>query len=130
MHITGASGAGTTTLAKALSEKYGYTHLDTDDFFWEETNPPFVSKRERAERQELLRQAIQACETCVISGSLTEWGDVFIPLFQLVIYVQTQTDVRIQRLRERAFLRFGSRICKGGDMAEAHQRSCYGRRKP
>jgi len=121
VHITGASGAGTTTLAKALSEKYGYTHLDTDDFFWEETEPPFTLKRERVARQALLWQAIQACEACVISGSLTEWGDVFLLTFQLVIYVQTQTDVRIARLREREFLRFGERILQGGDMAEAHQ---------
>lgn len=31
-HIFGASGRGTTTLAKAIHETFGHIHLDTDDF--------------------------------------------------------------------------------------------------
>ena len=122
IHITGASGAGTTTLAKAISQKYGHTHLDTDDFFWEKTDPPFVLKRDTESRQKLLKNAIDSCDTCVISGSLTGWGDIFIPLFQLLIYVHTQTEVRLQRLHERELQRFENRILPGGDMAEEHQK--------
>ena len=35
-----ASGSGTTTLRRALKEKYEYAHFDTDDYFWIPTNPP------------------------------------------------------------------------------------------
>ena len=122
IHITGASGAGTTTLAKAISRKYGHIHLDTDDFFWEKTDPPFVQKRDTEFRQELLKNAIASCDTCVISGSLTEWGDIFIPLFQLLIYVHTPTEVRLKRLHERELQRFGNRILPGGDMADEHKK--------
>ena len=31
IHILGASGSGTTTLGKEISEKWGHTHLDSDD---------------------------------------------------------------------------------------------------
>ena len=34
IHILGASGSGTTTLAQALSTVLHNTHLDTDDYFW------------------------------------------------------------------------------------------------
>jgi len=121
VHITGASGAGTTTLAKALNEKFGYSHFDTDDFFWEQTNPPFTQKREPKERQTLLAKAIDVADRCVISGSLTGWGDIFIPRFDLVIYVFAPTTTRIKRLQEREFQRFGDRILLGGDMFEEHQ---------
>ncbi len=32
LHIFGASGSGTTTLARALAKRCGWLHLDTDDF--------------------------------------------------------------------------------------------------
>lgn len=34
IHIFGASGSGTTTLAEKISRELGYFHLDTDDYFW------------------------------------------------------------------------------------------------
>jgi len=121
IHITGASGSGTTTLAKAICEKYGHTHLDSDDFFWEQTDPPFTVKRPVAERQQLMSDAMDACAKCVISGSLTGWGDVFIPDFELVIYLETPTKVRLKRLEKREAERFGGRILPGGDMEDEHQ---------
>ena len=121
IHITGASGAGTTTLAEAICQKHGHTHIDSDDYFWEQTDPPFVKKRPVEMRQELLKKSIISCDTSVISGSLTGWGDIFIPDFQLVIYVYTPVDIRLKRLRERELQRFGNRILPGGDMVINHQ---------
>jgi adenylate kinase family enzyme len=62
IHILGASGSGTTTLGKAICERYGYTHLDTDDFFWLPTDPKFTMKREPSERRRLLSKAIDKAE--------------------------------------------------------------------
>lgn len=42
IHILGASGSGTTTLARALAVKTGYAHFDTDDYFWLPTKVPFT----------------------------------------------------------------------------------------
>jgi hypothetical protein len=42
VHIFGASGAGTSTLGRALGERLALAHLDTDDFFWMPTDPPFT----------------------------------------------------------------------------------------
>ena len=33
IHIFGASGSGTTTLGKKISEELGYSFMDTDDYF-------------------------------------------------------------------------------------------------
>ncbi len=121
IHILGASGSGTTTLAKAISGYYGFLHLDADDFFWEKTNPPFTRKRAYANRQTLMAEAIAGAEKCVISGSMEGWGNIFIPQLELVIYVHTPTEVRIERLRRREREKFGSRILPGGDMYENHE---------
>jgi adenylate kinase family enzyme len=120
IHIVGASGAGTTTLGQALEKEYGYIWLDTDGYFWEQTDPPFVRSLPHEERVKRMNAAITDNPKCVISGSLCGWGDVFIPLFNLVVFVDTPTDVRIERLQKREYERFGDRIRKGGDMYENH----------
>ena len=47
IHILGASGTGTTTLASAIAAKHGHRHLDIDDFFWVPTDPPYREIRPR-----------------------------------------------------------------------------------
>lgn len=120
IHIFGASGSGTTTLARALHDALGLTHLDTDDYFWLPTDPPFTQKRPVPERLSMMEQDIDASTGAVISGSLTDWGDVLIPRFTLAIRMVTDTAVRLERLHAREYARFGSRILPGGDMHSEH----------
>ena len=41
IHIMGASGAGVTTLGRALADTLGLPHHDTDDYYWRPTDPPY-----------------------------------------------------------------------------------------
>ena len=120
IHIFGASGSGTTTLAKAISERFGYVHMDTDDYFWMPTEPMFLQKRPPKDRVRMMKEDIKKYKNVVISGSLCGWGDELIPDFDLAIRVETDTETRLSRIREREFRRFGERVRKGGDMYEAH----------
>lgn len=122
IHILGASGCGTTTLAAALAPRPGAAHLDTDDYFWESTEPPFQTPRPRGERQRLLARDLDAHAAWVLSGSLCGWGDVFIPRFERVVFLRVPTEVRLARLRERELARFGqAALAPGGAMHENHR---------
>ncbi len=121
IYIFGASGAGTTALGRFICGKTGYFFMDTDDYLWQPTNPPFTDKRESVERLRLMRNDIDSHENVVISGSLSGWGDPLIPEFTLAIRVNTDTELRLQRLVKREHDRFGTRIDKGGDMYEIHR---------
>ncbi len=121
IHIYGASGSGTTTLAKYISEKLNYAFMDTDDYFWKPTNPPYREKRNVSERLELMKKDIAKSDKVIISGSLVDWGDELIHLFTFVIRLNTATDIRIKRLKRREYEHFGSRIEAGGDMYDNHQ---------
>lgn len=120
IHVVGASGSGTTTLGKAIRAYAGHLHLDTDDYYWLPTDPPFTAKREIAERQSLLKADMAKTDKCVITGSLCGWGDIFMLSFDLVVYIETPTDIRINRIKQRELERFGNRILPGGDMHEEH----------
>ena len=120
IHIFGASGSGTSTIGKALSETLGLKWMDTDDYFWMPTDPKFTLKRPKEERLELMRADIEGAQGAVLSGALTDWGDSLRPLFTLAIRVNTDTAVRIERIRKREAARFGERIAPGGDMHAQH----------
>lgn len=121
IHIYGASGSGTSTLGRALSDAMGLVLMDSDDYFWLPTDPPFTTKRPIDERLALMRADIATADRgVVISGSLTGWGDPLMPLFTCAIRLVTPTAVRLERLRQREYARFGARILEGGDMHEAH----------
>ena len=65
IHIFGASGSGTTTLARCIAERWGFVHLDSDDFFWLPTDPPYTHKRPIDERVPLMRAQIERADTVV-----------------------------------------------------------------
>lgn len=121
IHIYGAAGSGTSTLGRKVSEALGYKFMDTDDYFWLPTNPPYTTRRDVTERLRMMKNDIENAENVVISGSLVDWGDELILYFTLVIRLYTDTAVRIDRIRKREREKLGSRIEPGGDMYEHHQ---------
>lgn len=120
IHIYGASGSGTSTLGRKISEELGYKFMDTDDYFWLPTNPQYTTKRSKEERLALMKKDIYEADNVVISGSLTDWGDELIPLFTLAVRLVTDTETRIDRLKRREKQKFGERIMPGGDMYTNH----------
>ncbi len=120
IHIYGASGSGTSTLGKYIRDMLGYFYMDTDDYYWQPTNPPYTKKRNIAERLAMIKSDFEKADKVVISGSLVDWGDELIPLFTLVIRLKTDTNIRIERLKRREREHFGSRIDFGGDMYQDH----------
>lgn len=122
IHIYGASGSGTSTIGKYISDKCGFYFMDTDNYFWQATNLPYTIKRDVSERLSMMRKDINEHEKVVIAGSLVDWGDELISLFSLAIRVETDTNIRIERLMRREQEHFGNRIDIGGDMYENHQK--------
>ena len=120
IHIYGASGSGTSTLGRKISEELGYKFMDTDDYFWLPTNPKYTTKRSKEERFALMKKDILENENVVISGSLADWGDELIPLFTLAIRLVTDTEIRLKRIKQRERDKFGERIAPGGDMYQQH----------
>jgi len=106
--VTGASGSGTTTLARALAEHLRWTHLDLDDYYWLPTSPPFRAKRDARERLRGCLGDLQAARDAVVSGSLVGWGEDLENGFDLVVFLYLSSAIRVARLRARETERFGT----------------------
>lgn len=105
--VTGASGAGQTTLACALANRLGCTTYDSDDFFWIPTNPPYREKRTSIDRHDFLLSALRQHSRFVLSGSIVGWGRELETSFDLIVFLYVQPDIRMSRIRKREIARFG-----------------------
>jgi len=114
IHITGASGAGVTSIGRAVADALAIPHHDTDDYFWQPTSPPYQKARERADRLRLMHEVFLPRAEWVISGSLAGWGDAIIPTFDLVVFLITPREIRLQRLRTREAKRYGTDAVAAG----------------
>jgi adenylate kinase family enzyme len=109
IHVVGASGSGATTLGRALADALALPHHDTDDYFWLPTTPPYREQRPAADRLQLMREMFLPRADWVLSG-----GEELLPYFDLVVFIKTPREVRLQRLRAREATHFGAEVVAPG----------------
>ncbi len=123
VHVLGAAGSGTTTLGRAVADQLGCLHVDNDTYFWLPTDPPFQQTRDREERVALLGADLERHDAWVLSGSVCGWGDVFIPLFDLVVFLWVPPATRLARLMARERHLFGDEaLAPGGWMHDTNRK--------
>ena len=105
--ITGASGAGTTTLGRALADKWSVPHADVDDYFWLPTSPPYTDIRPADERLSLMNAVFVPRHSWILSGSLMGWGDSLIEKLDGVVFLTVDPEIRLERLKRREAARSG-----------------------
>ncbi|MEE1944933.1 AAA family ATPase [Pedobacter sp. KR3-3] len=110
LHIFGASGSGVTTLGQALAKQLDIPYLDSDDFFWEVSSPPFTIKRNQALRNEMVQQAYRQTKHWVLGGSIINWGENVFPPFDLIVFLCLPPAIRLERLKARELERYGDVI--------------------
>lgn len=99
VHITGASGTGTTTLGRALAGRLRIPHFDSDDYYWIPTVPPFRIKRDPATRDARLAEDLASFDAWIWSGSALSWAVE--PALTLCVFLTVPRELRIERLRAR-----------------------------
>lgn len=105
IHVMGASGSGTSTLARGLANAFDSQAFDTDDFYWKPTDPPFTDKRPVADRIALMQEVFLPRRDWILSGSFTSWGAPIVPRLTHVIFLALPGAKRLARLRKRERLR-------------------------
>lgn len=105
LHVTGASGSGTTTLARALADAWSVPHADADDYFWVPTDPPYVTKRTPVERVALMEEVFLPREGWVLSGSMLGWDDDVLSRCDAVVFLTLDSEERLRRIESRERVR-------------------------
>ncbi len=120
IHVTGASGSGTSTLARGLADAFDSQAFDTDDFYWRPTDPPFREKRRIAERLALMEELFLPRRDWILSGSFTSWGAPIVPRLTHAIFLTLPAARRLARLRKRERMRVDQTVAGTRDWRVAN----------
>src|ERR1043165_5162205 len=101
IHIFGSSGSGVTSLGKALGQTLQTPYFDTDDYYWEKTDPPFQVTTDINERKKKLLADLGTTDKWILGGSLGRWADFIKNDFDIAVYLWLPTDIREERLIKR-----------------------------
>jgi adenylate kinase family enzyme len=123
LHLFGASGTGVSTLGEALGAALGLPYFDTDDYFWEATDPPFTVRRPPAQRDARLAHDLAQAPGWLVGGSIVGWGAPWLAAFDLVVFLWLPPALRLHRLHQREHARYGARIL--ADPAQAARTQAF-----
>jgi adenylate kinase family enzyme len=106
--ITGAAGSGTSTVGERLACSLQASFHEADHLYWLPTDPPFQEKRPPGERLQLMLALFAQYPRIVVSGSVMNWGEQIEDAFDLIVFLQAPTTLRIERIKQRDLKLFGS----------------------
>lgn len=122
--VCGLNGSGKSTLGKALADALGFHFIDSEDLYFPQKNSkyPYASLRAKEEVEALLMKEIQTHENFVFATVKEDYGIKLSPFFQYAIVMEVPKEIRMQRVKNRSFQKFGDRMLPGGDLYEQEER--------
>lgn len=121
--VCGLNGSGKSTLGKALAEKLGFHFIDNEDLFFPKKDPAYsyTAPRSAKEVEQLLLEEILAHDNFIFAAVRGNYGEKVLPFYRYAVLVNVPKDIRMQRVRNRSFEKFGERILPGGDLYQQEQ---------
>lgn len=122
--VCGLNGTGKSTLGKALAEKLHFYFIDNEDLYFPKIDPAYIyaTPRTREEVEKLLLNEIEKHENFVFASVKGDYGETIYPFFQYAVLIDVPKDVRMRRVKNRSFQKFGNRMLSGGDLYEQEER--------
>ena len=122
--VCGGNGAGKSTLGKQLAQKLNYKFMDIEDYYFPKTDANYIysTARSREEVSSLLLEDMKRHKNFILASVKGDYGDEIVSMFTCGVYINMPRDIRLKRVRDRAFGKFGDRMLPGGDLYEREQR--------
>lgn len=122
--ICGLNGAGKSTLGKVLAEKLNFYFIDIENLYFPKTDPNYIytSPRTRKEVERLLLHEAKTHKNFVLASVKGDYGEDIYSFIQYVVLLEVPKDIRLQRVKNRSFQKFGDRMLSGGDLYEQEEK--------
>ena len=121
--LCGLNGAGKSTLGRALAKELHFHYIDNEDLYFPKTDPQYTyaAPRSREEVEALLLETINVHRDFVFTSVKGDYGPEVRARFHWAVLISVPRDIRLNRVRQRSFQRFGPRMLPGGDLYEAEE---------
>lgn len=122
--VCGLNGSGKSTLGRALAEALGYPFLDNEDLYFPKDDPNYLYASPRTDEEvgELLLDAVRRHPNFVFATVRSNYGDAVLPYYTHAVLIDLPKEIRMQRVRNRSFQKFGARMLPGGDLHDTEER--------
>jgi len=121
--VCGLNGAGKSTLGRALAERLGFAFIDNENLYFSRSaeTEPYTGQRSEAEVVQLLLAETELHPDFVFAAVKGNYCTEMIGRYDYTVLVEVPRELRLQRIRERSFRKFGRRMLPGGDLYEAEE---------
>jgi len=122
--VCGLNGAGKSTLGRALAQQCGLRFIDNEDLYFPKNDPAYLyaAQRSRQEVEQLLLEEMNASKKGFVFTSVKgDYGQAALDRFSCVVWVRIPRELRLERVRNRSFQKFGNRMLPGGDLHEQEE---------
>lgn len=122
--ICGMNGSGKSTLGRALANHLGWRFIDNEDLYFPKTDPahPFAVERTQEEVARLLLEEVRRDERFVFASVRGNYGEAVLPYYKAAVLVEVPREIRLKRVQQRSYGKFGARMLPGGDLYESEKR--------
>ena len=116
--VFGANGSGKTTLGRELARILSFKHMDHEDYAFNKSEIPYTDPRTNEECIELMLADIEKYRSFIISAVTGDFGNKIPQYYKLAVYLKAPLELRMERVKQREYDKFGDRVREGGDMYE------------
>lgn len=119
--VCGPNGAGKSTLGRALAEELSLPLRDSEDY-WFPKDGAYLYERPRTDEEvnALLLRDLAALEGMIYAAVRCR-AEAAVAQFDCAVYVEVPKAVRMARVRQRSYGKFGARMLPGGDLCEKEE---------
>ena len=118
--ICGLNGAGKSSIGRMLAGRISYQFIDNEDLFFpkKDSSYEFSGSRSKEEVIRLLENMIEKNDQFIFAAVKGDYGEKLLSKLDLIVLIEVPRAVRLQRVYDRSFQKFGERILEGGDLYE------------
>jgi adenylate kinase family enzyme len=120
--VFGANGSGKTTLGRELAHILNCKAMDIEDYYFKKSEIPYTAVRPYEDVLRLLLADIKQHRTFVLSSVIGNYGEAIPLYYKLAVHITAPHELRMGRIKKRAYDQYGKRVLKGGDMYEQEQK--------
>lgn len=121
--MCGLNGCGKSTLGRALAQKIGFHFIDNEELFFTRNaaDEPYQNPRSRAEAEKILMEEVRKHGDFALAAVRGDYGKEILSLYRYAVLMEVPKEIRMERIRNRSFQKFGSRMRAGGELYEQEE---------